>query len=296
MSQEPEPGDIGGGGNPVPAQGGTRPFVKCAHDLDGFVRESRRALPPFDRGGDDPHPQRLGQDQVVIGHRPDIGVDVIDPGGAGDGEPVGRLGPIDGMPTDDGAAGFDHDVHASRDHLRRHIEGELVPGPCQILKGCERSGSHGIEIREGVGSSDTAPIPGRVHHRSEDVHGLDEGASIPQRIHAGVVAGSQADDQVGMGSCGVIMHGAQDLGQLGGAEFAGSAGPMAVSAETDFCHPAEVKRSTGMPLLSMRRATGPAGGAAVHTQSPTPPNGSASSSCSVSLATCSGRTETANPE
>ena len=41
----------------------------------------------------------------------------------------------------------------------------------------------------------------------------------------------------------MVFDGAQDLGQLGRAEFAGSAGPVAVSGETSFGHATDCIRS-----------------------------------------------------
>ena len=44
-----------------------------------------------------------------------------------------------------------------------------------------------------------------------------------------------------MSGCWMVLYGTQDLGQLGGAEFAGSAGPVAVSGEMYIGHFVEVK-------------------------------------------------------
>lgn len=49
-----------------------------------------------------------------------------------------------------------------------------------------------------------------------------------------------------MGCGGMVLYGTQNLSQLGRAEFAGSAGPVAVPGETDFGHGVEVKRVHGL--------------------------------------------------
>lgn len=49
-----------------------------------------------------------------------------------------------------------------------------------------------------------------------------------------------------MGRGRMELYGAQDLGQLGGAEFAGSAGAVAVPGQTCLGHTGEVKRATEM--------------------------------------------------
>lgn len=48
-----------------------------------------------------------------------------------------------------------------------------------------------------------------------------------------------------MRSSVVVLYGTQDLGQLGRAEFAGSAGSVAVSGETYLVHRIEVKAVSG---------------------------------------------------
>lgn len=54
----------------------------------------------------------------------------------------------------------------------------------------------------------------------------------------------------------VVLYGTQDLGQLGSAEFAGSAGPVAVSGETYLVHRIEVK-TVVVQLSRFSEANGP---------------------------------------
>ena len=242
MAKKPEAGHVGGGGGTVGDQGAAGSVIEGAHDPDCLGGHLIGADPPLQRGGDDADTEGLGEHQHVAGACPGVGHQPVQDDGPGHGKPIGGFGPVDGMTSHYGAPGFGHHVHPSSDNRRGEIEPELVPRPSQVLEGSEGSRSHGVNVAQGVGSGDASPVIGRVHHGGEDVHGLDQGASVPQRIDAGVVTGAHPDHKVVMGGGGMISNRTQDLSQLGGAELAGSAGAVAVLGESDLVHRVEVKR------------------------------------------------------
>ena len=102
------------------------------------------------------------------------------------------------MTTNDGASGFGHYIHSTLDHLRRHLKRQFVSWPGQILKGSKRLGTHRINIAESVGGGDSTPVLGRIHHGCKHVDRLDQGASITQRIHAGIVTRVDSDKKIGV--------------------------------------------------------------------------------------------------
>jgi hypothetical protein len=83
----------------------------------------------------------------------------------------------------------------------------------------ERLSAHRVDVGERVGRGDLAERVGIVHHRREEVDGLDQRARLVQPEHTGVVAGPMVDQHPGVV---VLGQAAQDLSQLGRAELAGS--------------------------------------------------------------------------
>ncbi len=124
------------------------------------------------------------------------------------------------MTADQQTAGFFQGADPAQDHLAEQLEGQLAARPTDQLQSGARGSAHGVDIRKGIGRSDPAPIVGIVDDRSEIVHRLHHETSVGQAQDPGVVAGVQADDQVGVDRRWMVVQGAQDLRQLVRAELA----------------------------------------------------------------------------
>jgi hypothetical protein len=70
-----------------------------------------------------------------------------------------------------------------------------------MLSAEEHLAAHGVDIAHGVGRGDRAVGPGVIHHRREEVGGLDQGALIVQAEDGGVIRLAQPHQHVGIFSC-----------------------------------------------------------------------------------------------
>ena len=100
------------------------------------------------------------------------------PGEPGDGQAVLRLGVVDAVPAREVGAGLQADVCPAAQHLGSELEGDLVARPGQQVDREERLAAHGVDVREGVGRRDPAPVVGVVDDRGEEVGGRDHGAPL----------------------------------------------------------------------------------------------------------------------
>lgn len=236
MPEQTETCDIGGG------MGVTRHECLSSNIIEGGHLGYRRVghIPgtdlPLYRRGDDSDSQRFGQHQNVAlsgTTRPD-NVRFIDE--ACHRKAKGGLRAIDGMTAQNRAARPSHDIKAPFDHPGGQFQRQLIAGPCQVIEGGKRCATHGVDVAQGIGRGDPPPVMRVVHNWGEDINCLNQGATVPQRENAGVIGPCQPDQEVGMARGGMVFDGTQNLRQLGGAELAGSARPVAISSETDIGH------------------------------------------------------------
>jgi len=86
--------------------------------------------------------------------------------------------------------------------------------------------AHGVDVGQGIGGADSAPVKGVVHYRGEEVDRLHQGAPFRQAVDACIVVGANPHQEVWMATGRVVVQRSQNLRQLGGAELAGSTGAV----------------------------------------------------------------------
>src|SRR5699024_11569763 len=133
-----------------------------------------------------------GQWQACVG-----GVDPQEPlrmGGAGDGHAVFGFGIVDGVSADHRAAYLCGDVAAALEDLGEELGGQFLPGPAHQVERHHGDAAHGVDVREGIGGGDPAPVVGVVDHRGEEVRGGQDRQDLAELADGGCDADIDADE------------------------------------------------------------------------------------------------------
>ena len=115
---------------------------------------------------------------------------------AGDGHAVLRLGIVDAVAAGDEAAGLSGDVEAAAQHLLRQLERQDVARPAEQVERDHRTATHGVDVRQGVGRRDAAPVVGVVDDGREEVGRGEHGDAALDADRGRVVAVVEADEQL----------------------------------------------------------------------------------------------------
>src|SRR5207249_11494134 len=100
----------------------------------------------------------------------------------------------------------------------QHLAWEVVDGPRHDVQREGRGATHRVHVRQRVRGYDPPPVVRVVHDRREEVEGLDDRATVAERIHGRVVAGVTGDEHRG-GHRGTPEP-AKDLRQFSGPDLA----------------------------------------------------------------------------
>ena len=109
-------------------------------------------------------------------------------GDAGDRQPVLRLGVVDAVTAGEVAPGLRADVGAAAEHLAGQLERERLARPGEQVDSDERLAAHRVDVGQGVGRRDPAPVVRIVDDRREEVGGGDDRSPGVQPHHRRVVA------------------------------------------------------------------------------------------------------------
>ena len=250
MTEQPEPGDVGGGVDPDLDHGPRCAVVERGHQVHRRLAQGVRAQTPLDRGRHHAASQRLGQHQHVAGGRPGVGDRLARGEQTGDREAVLGLGVVYGMPTKNGGPTLGHDIGATPDHLCQLGEGKFLAWPAHQLEGGQRCSPHGVDIGQGVDRRDLTPEVGVVDDGGEEVDGLDEMLARRQSENPGVVGSAEANHQGGRHGGGVPGHRADHLGEVEWAQLAAASRAVRELGEPAFDHrprltPGQARRTRG---------------------------------------------------
>ena len=94
--------------------------------------------------------------------------------------------------------------------------------------------AHGVDIGEGVGRGNPAPVVGAVDHGGEEVGGGQHGEVLADQHRSGVVAVVQADQNVG---CRLPGEAADGLLELTRRDLARATAAVGVTGETKIGGP-----------------------------------------------------------
>ena len=144
-----------------------------------------------------PDPMGLVRTRAIPGPGSRVRQDMIRMGQAGDGEAVFRLGVLDGVTSHDGDAGLGRLLGSAAQHLLEDAPGQVV-GEGHDVQGGDGAGARRVDVAERVGGGNGAVVVGVVDHRREEVNRLHQRGIGAQPVDGGVVAGADADQQVGV--------------------------------------------------------------------------------------------------
>ena len=206
MPADAEPGDIGTRVKRIGAL--QRDFHR------GIVeRSDRRQNLPLDvtqnealrahRVEQDAAAQRLRQHERVTDASRGVGDDPLGVDKACDGKPVLWLLVIDRMPAGQHRPGLHDLVVAAPEDLFEYSHVELLRWEHHQVERGDWTRSHGVDVRDGVRRSDLAKPVRIVHGWRDEVDGGDNGLSLIDSVHRGVVGGSEPNEQI------LVMNGGQ---------------------------------------------------------------------------------------
>src|SRR5699024_784432 len=167
------------------------------------------------------------------------------------------------------AARLGSDVAAALEDLGEELGGQFLPGPAHQVERHHGDAAHGVDVREGIGGGDPAPVVGVVDHRGEEVRGGQDRQILADLDGGGVVAVIQADEDFGAGY-GRAGQTADRFLELTGGNLARAPAPVGETRQPDRRHAPTLSAdaSTRSPDLGSA-STCP------ECRAPAPPHGSA---------------------
>ena len=138
------------------------------------------------------------------------------------------LGIVDAVAAEERHGGLGRRIGTAAQDLAQDLHGQLAHREAHQVEREEGAGPHGPDVGEGVGGGDPAEEEGVVHHRGEEVDRLDDGLLGADPVDGRVVAGLEADEDLGIVRA---REAAQDLRQIRRADLAGSTRPVAQLGE-----------------------------------------------------------------
>ena len=105
---------------------------------------------------------------------------------------------VDRMTSDNGASGRLHDDCSTGDDLFEQSERKRFTGPADQLQSGYGHASHGIDVGKGVGRGDAPPVVRVIDDWGEEVDRLDESRTSGSDVYGRIVAGLEADQEIGM--------------------------------------------------------------------------------------------------
>jgi len=221
MPEEAEAGDVGSSLDESALGEERAGDIEGSHEIDRGSGGSPDLELALDGRGEDAGAERLGEDEEVSRAGTGVGDESVGMDETGDGKSVEGLGILDGVPAGEDAASFGDLVGATAEDVVDSGQLELVKGDPHDIHGGDGSPPHGIHVGKGVGGGDLPVSVGVVDDRGEEIHRLDQGAGGIEAEHGRIIGGGSSDEKVVMPDLG---ESAQDLREIGLAEFGGSAG------------------------------------------------------------------------
>ena len=173
----------------------SRRFIQCRHGLDCPCQMLRGSFPHPIGGTDEPHAQRLGQDELVSGPPGVIGIEVVRIYQPSNGKAVLDACIRNGVPTCQNAPRFGHLFGSAAQDLAQNIQIHAFRETDQVQRRLHFA-AHRIDIAEGIGRRDLAKRIGVLHHGREEIHRLYQCDILRDFINGGIVPAVVADQQI----------------------------------------------------------------------------------------------------
>ena len=201
---------------------GTR-VIQAAHGLDERAIVLGREQPPLSGCGEQARAQRFGEEDVVSGLRAGVGPHTLRVHSARDSKTVLELSIAHGVTAAQDRARCTYYFVTAHEDLAQHLGWQGVFGKADNVQGNEGAAPHGVDIGEGVGSSDAPKLHRVIDDGCEEIHGLHEGKVIAQAYNCSVVSVVKADEKPGVIGGG---ESRQCAAQRNRREFSRSAGGL----------------------------------------------------------------------
>ena len=195
MAQKAEPGHVGSGVDLILVRDLCRRLIQGGHRADGPFHLVRGGFAyPVGRA-DEPDAQCLGQEQLVAGAAGIVGRHPARVHKARHRKAVLHAGVGDGMPAREAAPRFGDLFGPAAQDLAQNVQVHALRKANEVQRRLHFA-AHGVDIAQGVGSSDLPEGIGVVHHGWEKVHRLHEGQLIGDAVNGGVILAVVADQKV----------------------------------------------------------------------------------------------------
>ena len=232
MAQQAKAGDVGACGNREGFHNLGCVLVQGFHGADDSLMFHRAQQSASGRSGQDAGSDGFGQNQKIARTDAVVAKHLAWMDEARDAEAVFGLRILDGVAAGDNGAGLSYFLIAS---LKDGVKGILwkLFRKAEDVHGQLWNASHGVNVADGIGGSNFAVFIRVVHDGREDIDSLHQRQIVAYAVHAGVVAGIEANQQVGIGKFGQM---AQNLCQGIGAQFGRSAALIGHGRQFDIGH------------------------------------------------------------
>ena len=186
----------------------------------------------FQRGGHHAHAHGLAQHQHVAGSGIGIALDMPGVHEAQRDQAVDGLHGIDGVPARDRNAGGTADRCPAFEDAADRLRGQHRDRHGHQRQRHDRPAAHRVDVADRVGGGDAAEVERVVDDGHEKVGGRDQGLLVVEKVHGGVVAGFDADQQLGRdrhrGSA------LEDVAQHAGRDLAAAAAAVGEGGQARF--------------------------------------------------------------
>ena len=186
---------------------GDRVRIDSVQGLGGLVIERRHPTKSggemggvnhlgLGRGGDDTGSEGFGEHQHVARLGARVAPDSVGVDGAGDREAVEQLLTLDRVAAGEHRAGLGKGGKAAAEDLLQGLVAEIGEREADQVHAGERRAAHRPHVGQGVDCRDAAEAEGIIHHRREEVGGVDDRDLVRHPHHAGVVCELDAHQHV----------------------------------------------------------------------------------------------------
>ena len=142
------------------------------------------------------------QDELIPGPARRIRIDAVRVNRAGHGITKLDLRITDGVAAENHGPGSVKPLRSPLENLAEPLEGFFVVRIADQIEPGSGRPPHRVDIAQRVGGRNLAVDIGIVHHRGEEIDGLDDSQLVRQPVDACVVVRFRTDEDVGIGDLG----------------------------------------------------------------------------------------------
>ena len=161
-------------------------FIQTAHLCGHKLFRLGRQFTGFESGGQQSRTQGLCEDEQIALLRTVVAPDLVRLCKSRNTKAVLGLFVLNGVSARNDGPGFTHFIGTAGQYLTGSFQAETAREAQQIH--CyDRFSTHGIHVAQRIGGRDLAEGVGIVHHRREEIHGLNHDQLIADPVYGGVI-------------------------------------------------------------------------------------------------------------